>query len=138
MTLPSQPRTYDGILNDIIGRVRVLEALPASSLTPGAWVPASIEAGWSNSGAPYYSAAYRLGLGGDTLELRGNVTPDSEASSGTVVFTLGPGYVPASDVSFITDITYGAGFTAARVLIDSATGDVSMEFPCECGVVIGT
>lgn len=127
----------EGFLTDHEDRIRQLERSPVGA-TPNAWVAATLETGWTNSGGGYYNAAYRLGLGNDTLQLRGNITPDSPASSGTVAFTLDVGYVPASDVSFITDIEYGAGFTAARVFIDSATGDVTIEFPCECGTVIGS
>lgn len=131
------PQTSLPNIRDLILRVRRLEAAH-QSITPNEWNDATVETGWSNAGAPYFNAGYRLGIGDDTLELRGNVTPDSPSSSGTVAFTLPIGFRPSADVSFVTDIEYGAGFTAARVLIESATGDVTIEFPCECGMIIGT
>lgn len=42
MSLPSQPRTYDSILNDLIARVRVLEAQPLQTVFP-------VYAEWSGS-----------------------------------------------------------------------------------------
>lgn len=42
MSLPSQPRTYDSILNDLIARVRTLEAMPRQTVFP-------VYAAWSGS-----------------------------------------------------------------------------------------
>jgi hypothetical protein len=39
VTVPSQPRTYDSILNNVISRVRTLEALPPGASTAGAYMP---------------------------------------------------------------------------------------------------
>lgn len=76
MTLPSQPRTYDDILNNLIARVRTLEALPTAPAT-------GVAARWQgarSSGDPVTSPTSDTG---EALELNSRFDTNAPTVFGT-------------------------------------------------------
>lgn len=82
--------------------------------------------GWTYLGTAY--VAFRHGLDGET-EYKGTLDA-SGATSGTVAFTLPPGYRPFNKTySFVTDLDLGSGtFNVARVAV-ALNGEVTVYFP---------
>lgn len=72
--------------------------------------------------------AFRHGLDGET-EFTGTIDT-AGAVTATVAFTLPVPFRPEGDFSFLTDMDMGGGtFTAARVFVDAASGDVTLYWP---------
>lgn len=80
--------------------------------------------GWAHAGAPYDRVAFRWGAHYE-LEFKGHAD-STGATSGTVAFTLPAEYVPAKDVTFLTDVITGAAPATAQIAIASLTGDVTI------------
>ena len=103
---------------------------------PGGWMTIGSESptwapAWQNSfaaaPAPYAAPAYRHGTHWE-LEFKGHVDV-SDAVSDTVAWTMDLDHRPTEDISFITDVLNGVGFSLARMHIDSESGDVTFTWP---------
>lgn len=129
MSLPSQPRDASSIFNNLIGRVRVLEALPRGGDTPvETWFEMTLINGWQNAGPPYYNVAYRTDspvVNDD--HLRGTLNADT-ATSGTIIGYIAAPYWPPSDFSFLMDYeTNDSTFCSfARALVSSIDGSITV------------
>lgn len=125
----------------LAGHDRDNRALFARRIVPGRWIIPELLNGWENAGDPYEDIAYRRGLG-STIEFRGHIqggasgsvafiipTPDIPADINQLDGEISPLYSLLGDVSFLTDIVNGVGFSVARVYINNTTGEVTITFP---------
>lgn len=128
MSLPGRPRTYDGILNDIIARLRVLEALPSSGSTIETWADLNLINDWKNAGPPYFNVAYRSDIQVSSEDdFRGTLNAE-DAVSGTSIGVLPFANRPTNDFSFLMDYDTGGSDICvfARALVSASDGSITV------------
>jgi hypothetical protein len=110
-------------------------SLPAASIVaiqPGVlpavgevWHSPTILAGWTITGAAN-PVRYRL-LPDGNVQLSGEVLTTAANASGTNIFTMGAGYIPAFQCSFVTESSIAVGAGMATVTVLNASGNVKCQ-----------
>lgn len=101
---------------------------PGAAWSAGAWQAPTLHASIS-AAAGYRAIGYRL-EGSDVVRLRGRLSSAGTVASGTVIFTLAPGYRPASAVAVTIRVN-----TGVSVLLVATNGDVTLGNSLNAGQV---
>jgi hypothetical protein len=89
------------------------------------WHNPVILAGWTVTGAGN-PVRYRL-LPDGNVQLSGEVLTTAANASGTNIFTMGTGYIPAFQCSFVTESSIAVGAGMATVTVLNGSGNVKCQ-----------